>query len=68
MSIIAAVLLVFFPPVSLILGIIALNQIKKTHEQGRGLAITSIVIGGIVIALFVLMLVILASIPPEELD
>lgn len=68
MSIIAIVLILFFPPVSLILGIIALNQIKRTHERGRGLAIASIIIGGIVIAFFVLMLGFIASVPYDEID
>lgn len=39
--------LVFSNLIGLILGIVALNQIKKTGEKGRGLAIASIVIGGV---------------------
>lgn len=31
--------------IGLVLGIIALNQIKKTGEQGKGFAITGIVLG-----------------------
>lgn len=31
--------------VGFILGIIALNQIKHTHEEGKGLAIAAIIIG-----------------------
>jgi Domain of unknown function (DUF4190) len=34
-----------FSLVSIILGFIALNQIKKTGERGRGLAIWAIVLG-----------------------
>jgi hypothetical protein len=36
--------------VGLVLGIVALNQIKQTNQDGRGLAIAGIVIGGIGIA------------------
>ena len=45
-------------PVGLICGIIALNQIKRTGEQGRGLAIAGIVVSALsvvaVIGLFTL--------------
>lgn len=42
---IAALILAFlFPIVGLILGIVALTQIKKTNEGGKGLAIASIII------------------------
>jgi Na+/H+-dicarboxylate symporter len=37
--------------VGLILGIVALNQIKQTGQGGRGFAIAGIVIGGIAIAI-----------------
>lgn len=31
--------------IGFVLGIVALNQIKHTHEKGRGLAIAAIIIG-----------------------
>jgi hypothetical protein len=49
-----------FPPLGLILGIVALRQIKRTGEEGRGLALAGVwvgaiftVIGAIVIAVAV---------------
>lgn len=36
--------------VSVALGIVALNQIKQTNQDGHGLAVAGIVIGGIAIA------------------
>lgn len=41
--------------VGVVLGIIALNQIKQSGEQGRGLAIAGIVVGGVVLVLTVLL-------------
>jgi len=41
---------VFFP-LGLIFGIISLVQIKKTGEKGKGLAIVSIILGGILLFL-----------------
>ena len=49
LSISAIIFAIFFAPVGLILGIIALSQIKKTNEKGRGLAIVSIVWGAIIL-------------------
>lgn len=43
--------------VGIILGIISLPQVKRQQQSGRGMAITGIVMGGVWIALFVLMLV-----------
>lgn len=44
MAVIAIILAFFIPFVGLILGIVALSQIKKRNEGGKGLAIASIVI------------------------
>ncbi|MGA1794176.1 MAG: DUF4190 domain-containing protein [Thermoplasmatota archaeon] len=41
-------------PIALILGLIALSQIKKTGEEGRGNAIAGIVMGAIVTAFTIL--------------
>lgn len=35
-------------PIALVLGLVALSQIKKTGEEGKGNAIAGIVMGGIV--------------------
>ena len=45
MSIVAFILAFFVSIVGIILGFVALSQIKRTGEQGRGLAIAAIVIG-----------------------
>jgi hypothetical protein len=39
--------------VGLILGVIALGQIKKTGEEGRGMALAGVIVGGVVTALMV---------------
>jgi hypothetical protein len=41
----------------IVLGIVALNQIKQSGEQGHGLAIAGIVIGGVVLAFNLLFLI-----------
>jgi hypothetical protein len=35
--------------------VVGLNQIKQTHQQGRGLAIAGIVIGGVALVLLALV-------------
>jgi len=57
LSILAIIFTFVFYPVGLILGIIALSQIKKTKEKGRGLALTPIVIGFILLALIVIVII-----------
>lgn len=47
--------------VGLVLGIIALNRIKETGEQGRGMAIAGIAIGGVFSAVVVLYIVVLIA-------
>lgn len=49
LAIIAIICSIIIAPVGLILGIIALSQIKKTKEGGHGLAVASIVISVILI-------------------
>ncbi|MGK9147969.1 DUF4190 domain-containing protein [Plantibacter flavus] len=47
-----------FSLVGLVLGIIALGQIKKTGEQGRGLALAGTIVSGAVLALSVIFIII----------
>lgn len=61
MAIVAFILAFFVNLVGIILGFVALSQIKRTGEQGRGLAIAAIVIGFVEI-LFAIVLVIIISI------
>ena len=45
----------FVSIVGIVLGFIALSQIKKTGEQGKGLAIAGIVIGFVYLAFIILI-------------
>jgi hypothetical protein len=56
MAILALVMAFVFAPAGFILGIVARRQIRQTGEQGDGLALAGIIIGGIFTALFVLMI------------
>lgn len=58
LSIIGFVLCFFFVPAALIVSIIALRQISRTHERGKGFAIAGIVISSICIAIIVVCIVI----------
>lgn len=48
------------PIVGLVLGIIALNQIKKTGQDGRGMALAGVIISGISIVMIVLWFIFVA--------
>ena len=37
-----------------VLGVIALNQVKRTGEEGRGMALAGVIVGGVVTALMVI--------------
>lgn len=59
-ALIVSILLFFgIPILGLILGIIALSQIKKSGEQGKGLAIASIIISSIAIIINIIAIVII---------
>src|SRR3954452_23586293 len=57
MAILALVMAFVFAPAGLILGIIARKQIRQTGEDGDGLALAGIIVGGIVTAIFVSFIV-----------
>jgi Domain of unknown function (DUF4190) len=57
MAILALVMAFVFAPAGLILGIVARKQIRETGEDGDGLALAGIIVGGIVTAIFVLFIV-----------
>ena len=59
MAILSLVFAFVFAPVGLGLGIAARRQIRRTNEQGDGLALAAIIIGGIATGVFVLMIVVL---------
>jgi peptidyl-prolyl cis-trans isomerase B (cyclophilin B) len=65
---IAALITSFFVSIlGIILGFVALNQIKTSGEQGRGLALAGIIIGfvsiGIVLLWIIISVAVLASLP-----
>ena len=47
-----------FSLISIVLGIISLNQIKKTGEQGKILAIIGIIIGALYTLLYIVLIII----------
>jgi hypothetical protein len=57
MAILALVMAFVFAPVGLILGIIARKQIARTGEDGDGLALAGIIVGGVITAFFAVMIV-----------
>ena len=62
LSIIAFIIVFFgFSVISIILGFIGLNQIKKTGERGRGLAIWAIVLGFVSIIIGIIFWIIFAT-------
>ncbi len=46
---------------AIVMGIIAINQTKKTGQQGRGMAIAGVVLGGVYIALAVIGVIVLIA-------
>ena len=57
MAILALVMAFVFPPAGLVLGILARKQIARTGEEGDGLALAGMIVGGLITAFFVLMIV-----------
>lgn len=58
MSIVAFILAFFVSVVGIILGFVALSQIKRTGEQGRGLALAAVIIGFVEVAIGILISII----------
>jgi hypothetical protein len=56
-AILALVMAFVFAPAGLVLGVVARRQIRQTGEAGDGLALAGIIIGGIAMAIFVLMII-----------
>lgn len=56
LSIASLIVAIFFPIIGAILGHVALGQIKKTGESGRGLALAAVIIGWTVTALALMAL------------
>lgn len=64
MAIVAFVVVFFASVVGLVLGYVALSQVKRTDERGRGLAIAAVILGwiGSVGALLVAGLLIIGTV------
>ena len=62
LAIVGLVVAFFVPIVGAILGHVALGQIKKTGEEGRGLALAAVILGWVFTGLAIIA-VIVAAIP-----
>jgi peptidyl-prolyl cis-trans isomerase B (cyclophilin B) len=58
LAIIAIIAAFVFAPVGIVLGFIALNQIKTSHEAGRGLALAGVILGFVFTLLWLIILVV----------
>jgi hypothetical protein len=57
MAILSLVLAFVFAPAGIVLGVLARNQIKRTGEEGDGLALAGIIVGSIASAFWLLLIV-----------
>ncbi|MCF6736397.1 DUF4190 domain-containing protein [Blastococcus sp. KM273129] len=55
LAILALVMAFVFAPAGLVLGIVARRQIRRTGEDGAGLALAGIIVGAVVTGFFVLV-------------
>jgi len=58
MAIVAFVATFFISILGIILGFVALAQIKRTGEQGRGLALAAVIIGFVALAIGIIVTII----------
>jgi uncharacterized protein DUF4190 len=56
------------PIIGIVLGAIALNQVKRTNQQGRGLAIAGIAVGAIAVVLLVVLVIAVMTMAPNPLS
>jgi hypothetical protein len=56
MAILSLVMAFVMPPAGIVLGAMARKQIKRTGEEGDGLALAGIIVGSITTAFIVLMI------------
>ncbi|MFB2554720.1 DUF4190 domain-containing protein [Herbiconiux liangxiaofengii] len=54
--------LLSFNVIAIVLGAIALNQIKKTGEKGRGLALAGVIIGAVSIVLYIVLFIVIFAV------
>lgn len=60
LAIVSLVLAFVAPLIGFILGFIALSQVKSRGENGRGLALGAVIVGGIITLLYVILIIALA--------
>jgi len=60
LAIIGLILSIFFPVVGAIVGHVALSQINKTGEEGRGLALAAVIVGWTLTGLAIIAVVVSA--------
>jgi len=61
MAIVGFILAFFVSIVGAVLGFVALSQIKRTGEQGRGLAIAAVIIGLVEVVLTIILTIIIIA-------
>ncbi|TWP49275.1 DUF4190 domain-containing protein [Lentzea tibetensis] len=57
LAIISLVMLFFFAPASIVLGVMARNEIKRTGEDGWGMATAGLIVGIVLTALTALIFI-----------
>jgi len=60
MAILSLVFAFVFFPLGIVFGFVARSQIKRTHEEGSGLALAGIIVGFVVTALVIAYVVLIA--------
>jgi len=58
LAILSLVFAFVFAPAGLVLGVLARKQIRRTGEDGDGMALAGIIVGAITTVLFVLVIVV----------
>jgi Domain of unknown function (DUF4190) len=71
MAIVALVCAFTFPPLAIIFGHIALSQIRRNGDEGKGLAVAGLVIGYVVtglILLYIIFMIVLFAVIKSSVD
>ncbi|GAA2694410.1 MULTISPECIES: DUF4190 domain-containing protein [Actinosynnema] len=61
MAIVTLILAFFFSPAGIVTGIISLKQIKERHEQGRGIALTGLILSSVITAFYLLLVILFVA-------
>ena len=60
LAIVSLVLAFFAPLIGFVLGFVALSQVKSRSENGRRLALAAVIVGGVITALYVVLIIAVA--------